>query len=305
MADIKMAFGDRLETQHLLSGRVTIEGFDIDFTNPGNAPAPTFNDTVTKLSYDVSELTAANFIIAKDAGVPIIGLPIVPNVFYPLTGMMVNKEAGIATVQDLTAKRIAVTTGFASNPAVWLRGVLTHQFDLDVEGITWIEGDADSLRGIDYPRNPRYRTEKLPDLASRLAAGDVDALIGAGGAAAGSDEVGLLMPDASKELNEYFSSTNCLPINTLMVMQEESRVKYPGLAEAVIAAADKAHAIYDAEEPDDGIHQGLSVGLLRKAGIFPRPHGLATHGDSFKALALYLYEQGHTKKHWTLEELFV
>jgi 4,5-dihydroxyphthalate decarboxylase len=305
MADIKMAFGDRLETQHLLSGRAPIEGFDVHFTNPGFAPAPTFNDTVTKLAYDVSELTAANFIIAKDAGVPLIGLPIVPNVFYPLTGMMVNKEAGIATVQDLTAKKIAVTTGFASNPAVWLRGILTHQFGVDVEGITWVEGDADSLRGIDYLRNPRYRTEKMPDLPARLAAGDVDALIGAGGAAAGSDEVGLLMPDATKELDEYFASSNCIPINTLIVMKEESHAKYPGLAEAVSAAADKAHAFYDAEEPDDGIHQGLSVGSLRKSGIFPRSHGMATLGDSFKTLALYLFEQGHTKKHWTLEELFV
>jgi len=305
MAAIKMAFGDRLETQHLLSGRVEIEGFDIDFTNPGNAPAPTFNDTVTKLSYDVSELTAANFIIAKDAGVPLIGLPIVPNVFYPLTGLMVNKYAGIDTVKDLAAKRIAVTTGFASNPAVWLRGVLTHQFDMDVEGITWIEGDADSLRGIDYPRNPRYRTEKLPDLPARLTAGDVDALIGAGGAANSSGEVDLLMPDASNELNQYFNSTNCLPVNTLVVMKESAHAEHPGLAEAVIAAADKAHAIYDEEEPDDGVHQGLSVGALRNAGIFPRAHGLATHGDSFKALASYLYEQGHTKRHWTLEELFI
>jgi 4,5-dihydroxyphthalate decarboxylase len=305
MADIKMAFGDRLETQHLLSGRVPIEGFDIDFTNPGFAPAPTFNDTVTKLAYDVSELTAANFIIAKDAGVPLIGLPIVPNVFYPLTGMMVYKDAGIATVQDLAAKRIAVTTGFASNPAVWLRGILTHQFDVDLEGITWVEGEADSLRGINYLRNPRYRTEKLPDLPSRLAAGDVDALIGAGGAAAGSDEVGLLMPDATKELDEYFASTNCIPINTLIVMKQESHENYPGLAEAVIAAADKTHAIYDAEEPDEGIHQGLNVGALRKSGIFPRSHGMATLADSFKTLSLYLFEQGHTAKHWTLEELFI
>ena len=50
---------------------------------------------------------------------------------------------------------------------------------------------------------------------------------------------------------------------------------------------------------------GLSVGGLRKSGIFPRPHGLATHGDSFRMLVQYLYEQGLIKKLWTLEELFV
>jgi 4,5-dihydroxyphthalate decarboxylase len=208
-------------------------------------------------------------------------------------------------VQDLTAKRIAVTTGFASNPAVWLRGILAHQFEVDIEGITWIEGEADSLRGVNYRRNPHYRTEKMADLPARLAAGDVDALIGAGGAAAGSDEVALLMPDATKELSEYFASTNCMPINTLIVMKQESHEKFPGLAEAVIAAATKAHAIYDAEEPDDGVHQGLNVGSLRRSGIFPRSHGMPTLADSFKTLSLYLFEQGHTAKHWALEELFI
>jgi 4,5-dihydroxyphthalate decarboxylase len=305
MADIKMAFGNRLETQHLLSGRVPIEGFDVDFTNPGTAPAPTFNDTVTKLAYDVSELTAANFIIAKDAGVPLIGLPIVPNVFYPLTGVMVHKNAGIAKTEDLAGKRVGVSTGYASNPGAWLRGILTHQFDVSVESITWVEGEADSLRGVDYPRTSRYKTEKLEDLPARLQAGDIDALIGAGGAAQTADTVDLLMTDPSAAMNDYFTSTNVLPINTLVVMKEEARAKNPGLAEAVIAAAEKARAIYDAEEPDDGVHQGLSVGGLRKSGIFPRPHGLATHGDSFRMLVQYLYEQGLIKKLWTLEELFV
>ena len=57
MANVKMAVGNRLETQHLLSGRVTIDGFDVDFHNPGPAPAPIFNDMVTTLPYDVAELT--------------------------------------------------------------------------------------------------------------------------------------------------------------------------------------------------------------------------------------------------------
>ena len=62
---------------------------------PGPAPAPTFNDNVTTLPYDVGELTIVNYIIAKDQGVPIIGLPVVPNLFYPLSGITVNKAAGI------------------------------------------------------------------------------------------------------------------------------------------------------------------------------------------------------------------
>ena len=87
MADIKMAVGDRLDTKFLLSGQVKIAGFDIAFHNPGRAPFPTFRDNVTTLAYDVGELTIVNYIVARDHGVPIIGLPVIPDLFFPLTGL--------------------------------------------------------------------------------------------------------------------------------------------------------------------------------------------------------------------------
>jgi 4,5-dihydroxyphthalate decarboxylase len=253
----------------------------------------------------VSELTAANYIIAKDTGVPLIGIPVVPNVFYPLSGIMVNKAAGIKTPQDLAGKRVGVSTGYASNPGAWLRGILTHQFDVSSERITWIEGEADSLAGVPYPRSSRYKTEKLTDLPARLIAGDIDALIGPGGAAAGDDKVGLFTTDPMPLTMEYFNATNVLPINTMLVMKEATHAANPGLADAVIAASLEANALYHDEEKDDGVHQGLPVGALRKAGLFPRLHGLETHGDTVRMLVQYLFEQGLIKKLWTLDELFV
>jgi 4,5-dihydroxyphthalate decarboxylase len=305
MADIKMAFGDRLETQHLLSGRVTIRGFEVDLHNPGTAPAPIFHDMVTTLPYDVGELTITNFIIAKDTGVPIVGLPIFPNVFYPLTGVVVNRKAGIASPADLSGKRIGVGTGYASNPAAWLRGILAHQFDVSAESITWVEGEADSLRGVPYPRSSRYKSERAEKLNDLLAAGEIDAYVGAGGSSEASDAVGLLVDDPFALLMAYFEETGSFPINTMIVMKESSVKAYPGLADAVAAASDEAHAIYDAEEPDSGIHQGIPIGEARKRGLFPRPHGLDTHGATVRMLVQYLYEQGLIKKLWTLDELFV
>ena len=37
---VTVAVGNRLETRHLLSGRVGIEGFDVEVVNAGPAPAP-------------------------------------------------------------------------------------------------------------------------------------------------------------------------------------------------------------------------------------------------------------------------
>lgn len=305
MADISMTAGDRLETQHLLSGRVKIKGFDVDFHNPGFAPAPTFNDTVNKLTWDVAELTIGNYIIAKDTGVPLIGLPVFPNVFFPLTGVTANRAKGIHGPDDLAGKKIGVPLGFASNPAVWLRGILVHWFDISAEDITWVEGEADSLRGIPYPRSKRYKWEKMADLTAALNDGAIDALAVAGGNAQTSPDVGLLIEDAMPTLEAFFKATNVLPINTVLVAKESTIAAKPGLADAVVAACNEANAIYNAEEPDDAIHQGLRVGDLRRMGIFPRKHGLDVHGDSVRALVTYLYEQGFIKKLWKLEDLFV
>ena len=305
MPELKMAVGDRLETKFLLSGRVPIDGFDIEMVNPGPAPAPIFPDMVTSLPYDVGELTIANFVIARDQGVPIIGLPVFPNVFFPLTGVTVHKRAGIGGPSDLAGKRVGVPLGFASNPAVWLRGILEHHFGVVADSITWVEGERDSLAGVPYPRPARFKREQRTDLDALLAAGEIDALVVAGGNAGLSESVTQLVEDPYPALDAYVAASGAFPINTMLVMKEASAAENPGPAAAVVAASTQARALYDAEEPDDAVHQGLRVGALRKAGHFPRSHGLGTHGKTVETLVGYLHEQGLIRKSWGLGDLFV
>lgn len=229
MPELKMAVGDRLETKFLLSGRVAIDGFDIEMVNPGPAPAPIFPDMVTTLPYDVGELTIANFVIARDQGVPIIGLPVFPNLFFPLTGVTVNKRAGIAAPADLAGKRVGVPLGFASNPAVWLRGILEHHYSVAADSITWVEGERDSLAGVPYPRPARFKREQRSDLDALLAAGEIDALVVAGGGSELSGDVARLIDDPYPALDAYVAASGAFPINTMLVMKEASVAANPGL----------------------------------------------------------------------------
>ena len=305
MSELKIAVGDRLETKFLLSGRVAIAGFDVEMVNPGPAPAPIFPDMVTTLPYDIGELTIANFIIARDQGVPIVGLPVFPNVFFPLTGVTVNRRSGIGAPADLAGKRVGVPLGFASNPAVWLRGILEHHHGVPADSIVWVEGERDSLAGVPYPRPARFKREQRSDLDALLSAGEIDALVVAGGNAALAGDVALLLDDPYPALDAYVAASGAFPINTMLVMKEASAAANPGLASAVVTASHRARAIYDAEEPDDAVHQGLRVGALRKAGHFPRAHGLDVHGRSVEVLVGYLLEQGLIRKAWELADLFV
>ena len=299
-----IAVGNRLITRHLLSGRVAVPWPDAEIVDAGPAPAPIFPAMVTTRPYDVGELTIGNFIVAKDNGVRLAGLPIFPNLFFPLTGVTVRDAAGIEEPGGLAGKRVGAPLGFASNPAVWLRGILARQYGVAPDSITWVEGENDSLRDIPYPKPARFRRERMADLDARLAAGELDALVVAGGNAAPPEGARLLVNDPYPLLQRYHAETDVFPINTLLVMREESASESPGLAGAVRAAMDEATAIYMAEEPDDAVHQGLRVGDLRRLGLFPRAQGLDVHGASVQAVVDYLYETEIIRKRWTLEELF-
>ena len=302
---VSVAVGNRLITRHLLSGRIAIDWPDVELVDAGPVPAPIFPAMVTTRPYDVGELTIGNFIVAKDNGVRLVALPIFPNLFFPLTGVTVNDAAGIAEIGDLAGKRVGVPLGFASNPAVWLRGILAHHHGVAADSITWVEGQNDSLRGVPYPKPERFAREQMADLDERLAAGDLDALVVAGGNAAQAENVRLLVDDPYPLLESYHSATGVFPINTLLVMKEESAAEPPDLAGAVCKAMDEATAIYMAEESDDAVHQGLRVGDLRRIGLFPRAQGLDVHGASVQAVVDYLYETDIIRKRWTLEDLFV
>ncbi len=300
-----VAVGNRLETRHLLSGRARIEGVDVELVDAGPAPAPIFPAMVTTRPYDVGELTLGNFVIAKDQGARLVGLPVFPNLFFPLTGVTVNERSGARGPEDLAGKRVGAPLGFASNPAVWLRAVLAARHGVAADAITWVEGENDSLRGIPYPRPERLRREQMTDLDARLAEGAIDALVVAGGNAAAGEGTRPLVEDPYPLLASYHADAGVFPINTLLVMKEESLAESPGLAAAVCAAMEEATAIYMEEEPDEGVHQGLRVGDLRRIGLFPRGQGLDVHGASVAALVESLYETELIGRRWTLEELFV
>ena len=219
---ITLAVGNRLETKHLLNGRVSIQGFDIEVIDAGPAPAPIFPAMVTTRPYDVGELTLGNFIIAKDSGVKLLGLPIFPNLFFPLTGVTVNKNSGIQKPKDLEGKRIGVPLGFSSNPAVWLRSVLASEYEVNLEKITWIEGENDSLSGVPYIKPANFLREKSSDLEQKLIDGEIDALVVAGGNATLDDSVKFLIDDPYPLIGQYNSKNNRFPINTLIVIKEES-----------------------------------------------------------------------------------
>jgi 4,5-dihydroxyphthalate decarboxylase len=297
MADrLTLATGDRYDTHYLLDASVTIKGFDIELVKTGPVPAPIFNDMVNKIPYDIGEQSFSNYIIARDAGRPLTAIPVFPSIFFPQLGLMASQRVGVRRPEDLVGQRLGVQAGFAFNPAVWLRGIFAHQYDVSVERITWVEGQRDSLAGVSYPRSRRFAIEKAQDLETLLEQGELAALIMAGGGSWRPDsdgaapEVHRLFEDPYKEIRSYVEATGVTPINTVFTVKEEVARANPDLGDRVLEACLVARARYHQETDDDALHMDVRVGDLRDMGVSPHTHGIQANRKAIVMMVHYLYE---------------
>src|SRR5579875_659328 len=317
MSQLTFATGRRYDTKFLLDGRVKVDGFDIEYIDPGAAPWPVFRAMVTTLPYDIAEQALAHYLIARDLGIPLTAIPVFPSRFFPQMGATVNRRAGIVHPQDLEGKRVG-TLGFGYNPAVWLRGILTHQYDVAAERVIWVEESSDPfLGGVAYPRSRRYSIEKRDGFMGSLSGaaiqpieilerGGIDAFIPPSGGPPLTALTAKLFSDPLAEIRRYVESTGVFPINTVITMKADIAARHPDLPKRLFTAFVEARRRYHDEiaEGKETNHMGLDVAELARMGVFPDCYGLQPNRAALRMMIHYCYEQGVIRRLYEPEELF-
>ncbi len=293
---------NRYASGQLVSGQVKVQGFDVAFKSPEPSVASIFNDYIQNLSYDAVDLPLANYIIARDLGKPLAGIPVFPTRFFPQFGTMVNRKAGIKSVNDLAGKRVGIS-GFAFNPATWLRSIFLHQYDLPFEQVTWVEGEPNSLSNVPYGRSRRFKIEKGGNLMQQLDSGELDAVMMADGGLEPTDKIDRLFQDPWAEIRKFYDATGVFPINATLTIKEDVLEAHPGVDQALVAAYQEAWDRYVAET-GEGEHMALSLSELKKMGLFPPKQGFSANRKALAWMIHACYEQGLIKKLWEPEELW-
>ena len=285
---------------HLASGRVKIPGVEVVATASG----PLYPRAISDAPYDVMVVPLANFVIAKDLGRPVTGIPVFPDMFFPHLGARVADGAGINGPKDLEGKRVS-TRGFSFNPAVWLRGALVHQYDVSIERIEWLEEEPNSMSGVGYPRSSRFSISKGGKPDEELKSGTIDAAFFGRGGPEPVDGSHNLFADPLAEALAYRALTGIFPPNTVMIAKDSSLATNPHLGQTVVDACNEAWDIYCEEADDSDDHTGMSIKFLRENGMFPRRNGFVEAYAAVDTLIHYTYEQGLIRRLWAPEEIFV
>ncbi len=316
---LSCATGRRYDTKYLMDGTVAVEGFDIDYPDRGATPGLFFPE-VLHGKFDIGEQAFAHYLISVDQGQPLTALPVFPSRFFPHLGASVHRDAQIRGPDDLIGKRVGAPD-FAYNPAVWLRGILAHQYQLSTERVIWVESAARPLfPDMDYPRSRRYRIEELPipagdannrpenyGLFAALEQRRIDAVFLPSGGRHATPMTEKLFPDPYPQIRAYIEATGVFPINTVMTLRRDVAERHPELPSRLMQAFNRANALYHAETESGGgsTHMDLDARFLREAGVFPCSYGLKPNLDAVRMMIQYCYEQGLIRTLFAPEDLFV
>jgi 4,5-dihydroxyphthalate decarboxylase len=238
---LTLSCGDYDRTRPLINRTVPTPGFDLTVIPLPSAERHT--RFVRNLEFDVCELQIAQYLGLKSRGAPITAIPVFPHRRFNHSCVMVRSDSNILRPEDLRGRRVGVHGHF--NPiALWIRGVLQHDFNLPPSEIHWVADGSEDVPGWSAPswlrieRAPAGR--KMQDL---LKAGELDAQIlsdSGADASAINKLVRRLWPNYREVEMDYYRRTGIFPIRHLVVLRDEALRRDGDLAARLVRAFEDA-----------------------------------------------------------------
>src|SRR5262245_47371150 len=140
---------DRMLALH--TGEVRPEGIALNFL-PIDHPREIFDRMQTAKEFDASEMSSSDYIRHwARGGCPFVAIPVFPSCVFRHGYVTVDRQV-IKEPKDLAGKRIGVPL-YGMTAAIFIRGLLQHDFGVDLSGVTWVEGGMNDLKPHGSP-NP-------------------------------------------------------------------------------------------------------------------------------------------------------
>jgi 4,5-dihydroxyphthalate decarboxylase len=317
---VTMACGPYDRMQALENGAVQPEGIDLTYV-PIQSPPEIFARMVKTNAFDVSEMSLSMYMTLKARGhFPYIAIPVFPLRMFRHAFIFINKKAGIQAPKDLQGKRVGVMQ-YRQTAGLWIRGILQHEYGVDLGSISYFEGGVNAPRPPDEDLDLRplkeIRIEHIGDqknLNAMLEAGEIDAYFGARAPKAmktNSAVVGRLFPDHRAVERAYYAKTGVFPIMHTLVMHEDFHDKHRWVAEAMFKACEKAKHWAIEQMRFSGALRFMLPWLLDEIdemdqlfGANPWPYGIEANRATLEMMAQFLVDQHFVATKPAVDPLF-
>jgi 4,5-dihydroxyphthalate decarboxylase len=316
---LKLAVWDTDRTRPLIDGRVTAAGIDLDIEVL--RPRQMFPRMLEHKEFDASELSLASLAALIGRGDhSFIGIPVMLSKIFRHSCIYVRADAGIRAPADLKGKRVG-TTQFSATAAVFMKGLLEHEYGVRQSDMHWYMG------GLDHPTEPLLIPLALPKdvqldflpegetLERMLAEDRLDALLSIyipPSFLQGSPKITRLFPHYRDAERSSYQRTHIFPIMHTLAMRQDFHGAHPWAARSLFDAFSRAKEIALGELYDtDSLKLGLPWLLdhVEEArAVFGEDwwaYGIEPNRPTLTALGQYVYEQGLSPRAVTPEDMFL
>jgi 4,5-dihydroxyphthalate decarboxylase len=308
---------DRMEALSL--GIVQPEGIELRYISV-QSPPELFARMVKTRSFDVSEMSLAHYFAMRLRDkAPFIAIPVFPSRMFRHGYVFINKRSGIDSPQDLSGRRIGIRA-YLQCSAVWIRGILAHEYDVNLDNVRWVEG------GVNMPGEPDEEVNlppigKVPiepapagrDLSGMLERGEIEAYFGAlrPNSLRNSANVARLFPDYRDVERDYYRRTGIHPIMNTIVVREELYEANPWIADSLYKACQESKHWALKQMKFSGAQRWMLPWMFDEIAEMmdmfegnPWPYGLEPNRHTLKLFMRFMAEQKLIDAPAPIDDLF-
>jgi 4,5-dihydroxyphthalate decarboxylase len=301
----------------LVNGRVPVEG--VALTALTLQIEEIFFRQFNFWDFDCSEVSMGKYSsLVSQGSAPLVAIPVFPSRVARHSSVYIRRDGPVKTPQDLAGKRIGIPE-WAQTASVYSRGMLAHQYGIDLASIQWVQAGVDQPGRLEkvklnLPKGIRYESRPDKSLSGMLLSGEIDAALSAHPPACYEErnpKVMRLFEDYLDVEIQYVRDTGINPIMHTVALKRDIVERNPWVAANLFKAFDEARR----RSVERALNNTSSVLPLPWGYEFARrmqavvgddlmPYGVEANRVTLEAFLQYAFEQGVCHRKLTPEELF-
>jgi 4,5-dihydroxyphthalate decarboxylase len=281
---LNVCLGTYPHTRALKQGDIKSERVVLNFTeiDPINRA---FRMMAREQKFDVSEMAIVSYLQAKAYGKPLVLLPATMLGRFQHGAMLYNSERGTVRPQDLPGRRVGVRA-FTQTTGVWLRGILSKDYGLDLGKVQWVTFEDAHL--AEYSDPPGVERVAGKDMTKMLLEGELDAVI-YGGVMPTDPRLKSVIADPEAVAEDWYARHGIVPVNHMVVLKEDLSKSNPG------AVRELFRMLLDSKK---------AAGLPKAGAIDLIPFGFDAVKPALDLMSSYALEMKIIPRRLSVEELF-
>ena len=302
MTALKTAIGNYGLTRPLKDGSVPTGSLQLEYIEVEPIIAA-MRRMVRGLEFDVCEYAFTTYLSTLSFNKPVTAIPVFVTRNFHHRAVFINANSGIRTPKDLEGRTVGVNRGYTVTTGLWVRGILQHEYGVNLDKVTWAATDDEHVAEFKPPANANYSI-KGKSILDLLASGEIPAAVG--DLRSDSASIKPLIANARDAGFASYRKTGIYPINHTIVIRNSVLQAQPRVAEELFSAfkaAKQAYLARLAAGKDLTAADETAVAIKQVVGD-PFPYGINANRKALETIVQYAVEQHVIPKGMSVEELF-